>query len=438
MIKKRTISFIVGVSLLIVLVVGVSSAETQFKGVTITMAGLVCPQVEATKTLLPQFEKETGIKVIVDAMPYLTLREKQVMELTGRTGAYDLIMSDLIWIGEYSRFLLPLEDYIKKTPPEILDMNDYMPRLLDGLGMWKGTLYCLPYYPGVQILYYRKDLFTDPANKAAFKAKYGYDLAPPETWEQFRDVAEFFTRDYNGDGEIDFWGFASAYARGEHIVCDFLTRLWGFGGEFIDKNWKPVFNNDIGLKALRFYIDTIKYGPPGMTSYAHDETTTAMLEGKVAMIIQWTGYATQMQNPKESKVVGRIDYAVVPGKAPTLGGWGLGICKDSRHPDAAWEFLKWMTGKRMAKPYAMIGGGVVRYSTFHDPDVREKYPLYTADLSSYELVKMRPRIPEYPKISEVFALELSEAVAGRKSPEKALNDAAKQITEILRKAGYYR
>src|SRR5581483_8305135 len=41
---------------------------------------------------------------------------------------------------------------------------------------------------------YRKDLFEDPKEKADFKAKYKYDLAPPKTWPQLRDIAEFFTR----------------------------------------------------------------------------------------------------------------------------------------------------------------------------------------------------------------------------------------------------
>ena len=414
--------------------------KKSLKGATITAAMIAVPQVDATKQLLPQFEKETGIKVIIDAMPYLTLREKQVTELTSKSGAYDLIMMDLIWVGEYHRFLLPLDERVKATPPEVLDMEDFMPRLLHGYGIWEDRLYGLPYYPGVQMLYYRKDLFGDPSEKRTFKAKYGYELQPPKTWEQFRDIAEHFDdRDTNGDGKVDFWGFASAYVRGEHIVCDYLTRLWGFGGEFLDDNWKPAFNNSTGVKALEFYIDMVQFGPLGMTSYAHDETSTAMLEGSVAMIIQWTGYAVQMEDPAQSKIAGKVGYAVVPGDppSPTLGGWGLGICRESKNQDAAWEFLKWMTGKKMAKPYAMIDGGVVRYSVYEDPDVKSKYPFYDADSKSYDLVKMRPRIPEYPKISEVFALELSEAVSGKKSPEKALDSAAEQIIEILGSAGYY-
>ena len=41
---------------------------------------------------------------------------------------------------------------------------------------------------------YRKDWFEDPKEMEAFKAKYGYDLAVPETYAQMRDIAEFFYR----------------------------------------------------------------------------------------------------------------------------------------------------------------------------------------------------------------------------------------------------
>lgn len=430
---------------LIILVIGVlatgistavGAAKKPFAGVTITVSNLTGPSSDEIRRLTPRFEKLTGIKVIVDDLPYLTLREKQIIELTGKTGVYDLLGIDHIWFGEYSSFLLPLDNYIQRDKSAI-DYDDFMPSLAEAYGQWENKTYGFPFHPDVSALYYREDLFTDPANKAAFRAKYGYELAPPETWKQFRDVAEFFTRDYNGDGEIDFFGFASAYVRGEHIVCDYLDRLWGFGGEFLDENWRPVFNDDVGLRALEFYLDTIKYGPPGMTSYAHDETTTAFTEGKVAMVVQWTYFFPQFKDPTVSKIPERSGYAVLPGKRPVLGGWGMGISRDSKNPDAAWEFLKWITSKEIAKEW-MEGAVPARRSILESPEFIKKYPHFPAMKKGYAGAKMRPRIPEYPKISEIFALELSEAVAGRKTPEKALDDAANQITEILRKAGYYR
>lgn len=54
-------------------------------------------------------------------------------------------------------------------------------------------IYGLPWKPDVMVYYYRKDWLEDDANKAAFKEKYGYDLAPAKTWEQYQDIAEFFT-----------------------------------------------------------------------------------------------------------------------------------------------------------------------------------------------------------------------------------------------------
>ena len=64
----------------------------------------------------------------------------------------------------------------------------------------------MPVWTNSEILFYRTDLWEDATNMADFEAKYGYPLAPPTTWEQYRDMAEFFTRDTDGDGAIDLYG----------------------------------------------------------------------------------------------------------------------------------------------------------------------------------------------------------------------------------------
>ena len=61
--------------------------------------------------------------------------------------------------------------------------------------MWAGKTYGMPSNSAVMMMFYRKDLFEDPTEQAAFKEQYGYDLAVPQTWDQYRDTAEFFDRE---------------------------------------------------------------------------------------------------------------------------------------------------------------------------------------------------------------------------------------------------
>ncbi|GAG79722.1 unnamed protein product, partial [marine sediment metagenome] len=74
--------------------------------------------------------------------------------------------------------------------------------------------------------------------------------------------------------------------------------------------------------------------------------------GKAAMDLQWHNAAPTASDPSKSKIVGKFDFAVIPGKlqpdgsikrTPTFGGWSLEIPKDSKNKEAAWEFMVWAT-----------------------------------------------------------------------------------------------
>merc|ERR1711881_182788 len=77
---------------------------------------------------------------------------------------------------------------------------------------------------------YRKDLFENPAEQKSFQSKYGYALAPPKTYSQLRDVAEFFTRP-----EQNLYGIATYYSKGgDGITMGFQQVMWSFGGSYGD------------------------------------------------------------------------------------------------------------------------------------------------------------------------------------------------------------
>ena len=91
-------------------------------------------------------------------------------------------------IPTFAPGLVPIDSFF--TPAV---KSDYFPATLQE-AQYKGTYYGIPQWTNVEILYYRKDLFESTAEQSNFKAKYGYDLAPPGHLEQFTDAAEFFTR----------------------------------------------------------------------------------------------------------------------------------------------------------------------------------------------------------------------------------------------------
>ena len=103
----------------------------------------------------------------------------------------------------------------------------------------------------VSALYYQKSNYTDDAKKAAFKAKYGYDLAPPTTWKEVTDQAIFFANPPN------FYGTEFA-GKEEAINGRFYEMLVAEGGQYLDATGKPAFNSDAGVRALDWFVNLYK------------------------------------------------------------------------------------------------------------------------------------------------------------------------------------
>ena len=156
-----------------------------------TIAGFY---TDAMESLVADFEATHCIKVNIIGIDNSQLYDKQVIELVGKTGAYDVVNLEAMEKAEFAEngFLLPMDDFLKAHPEA--QYEDIAPIIQDLTTKYKGHIWGLPYYTYTAGWFGRCDLFEDPTEQAAFKEKYGYDLAIPTTWQQHRDIAEFFTR----------------------------------------------------------------------------------------------------------------------------------------------------------------------------------------------------------------------------------------------------
>ena len=418
----------------LVSVSSLAASNKPFAGTKLTMIAYASPAVDATKALLPEFEKETGIKVTISDVPYEQLHEKQILELTAGTGTYDVLMNDYLFVGEYAagKFILPLTKYMKdkRLNPSGFDPKDFIPKTLDAFGTWNGTVYALPYLTVVQLLFYRADLFDKEHVKV------------PVTWDEYIAACKHFTRDSNGDGKIDFWGHGSASRRGMDVFNEFGIWLWTFGGDILDKNMKPIFNSQSGVDSLKAYRELVEeYATPAATSNAGYEATMEFMQGQTAMLLFWTEVCAMVEDPGQSTVAGKVGYSAPPKKVesvPNFGGYGLCIAKNSKHPEAAYAFISWITSKKIQKKYTLLGGTPTRQSLLDDPELNQKFPYFAAAKKGLVTGKYFPRIPEYPELEEAISLEVHKAIMGQKDPKAALDDAAKRVYGILEKGGYYK
>lgn len=406
---------------------GVGHAET----VSILMEGV--PDTEFVQALVPEFEKETGIDVNIEVVNYAEMHTKLVPQLVAKTGSYSAIVVDFYWVGEFAKagWMQPLDDRIAA---DNFDTSVYIPKLMELVGKVDGTTYMLPFYNYAMGLLYRTDLLEDEANKTAFREKYGMELKVPETWDEYSKQVEFFTK----DGQ---YGVVNQGLRPDPIAMEWSNYLFAQGAEYTDDNWNSTFDGPEGQAALdRYKLNIEKYGPVGAASFSFDEAFNVFAQGQAYSYITYNFFRTAADDTSKSRVAGKAEITAVPGTAPGKsaslnGAWGWAIPKSSPNPDAAWTFLKWVESKDIAKKRALLGGAPTRNDVFDDPDVIAKIP-YMPELK--KLLTESHNFPTFtytPQFVEVLGRELSLAVAGEKTSEEALKQAAAEFDELAKKDG---
>ena len=306
-----------------------------------------------------------------------------------------------------------------------------------------GQFYGLPANQDAYGLMYRKDLFEDPKEKEAFKAKYGKELAVPQTYQEARDIAEFFTRPEQG-----LYGWGQMGGRD----YDFATTasnsfMWSFGGELYNPatmEVKGYLDSPASVDGVQAYVDMFKFGPPGSTNWGFDEVNTAIQQGRVAMAMQWFYFNGSNADPKVSKFADKIGFAVLPGaigrdrkfrRQFSVGGQGMGLNKYSKKLPETDQVHGVVLPARAAE--ALRGGLPNR------PEGRSGKP-GLAGLNSYNrqfataLTYLNDywHLPEYPVLLDELQQEISSAATGTKTVKQALSDAAEKNERTLERAGY--
>jgi multiple sugar transport system substrate-binding protein len=382
---------------------------------------------DALKQAAKDYEQQTGVRIQIAEFPYANLFEKELIDLTSRTGAYDLIMLDDPWFPKFASLqvltdLTPLLQKRGQTGPD----EDFVATSIALCREFQtGPLYALPYVGNSQLFFYRKDLFQK------------HNLKEPATWVDVlaaaKTISENETSGAPGGGKV--YGYVMRAAQGNAAVADFMPIFWAFGGAMFAPTSQPAVNSPEGIEALKFMIELGRYSPPGYASFNADEVGAHLLQGTAAMSINWPAWISPFSDPSRSKVIGKMEFgqlpaATNPGQAE-IGNWLIAIPRDARNAEAAMDFLLWATSREQMKLSAQRGNPPTRKSLFTDPELVAKFPSYPAQLRSLESSRPRPRTPLWNEIENAFGIYLSKANSGELSAEDAMNQANAEIKRIL-------
>lgn len=425
------------------------AAAKQYSGTTLNItweAGLQA--LDPLNFSGPMWEELTGIKINVVEIPINELFTKTLAEHRARTGAFDMLNVVPAWLPDLAEAgaLEPLDAFVDKHGYRA-ELDDIAPVYRDNQMKYKGVIYGLPDDGDVLINYYRKDLFADPTHKAAFKARFGYELAPPATWKQFSEVAQYFTEATGPD----FYGAANMRSPGL-IHFFYEERFRVEGGRFFDEaTMDATINGDVGVQVLQEMIDEHAWMPPGIETWGAVETLSAWLAGNVAMMGWWpppgrwsAGYGDFdiLSFVPATTVAGKVGYALPPGGTPQLAaGFSLAVSSDSKNKEAAYLFAQWLNSKeislqRVQLPFALRDP--FRTSHFESVEYQNLWPDARDYLATLQAGAETGLLDL--SIRNTFAYEdaLTRAITaafGGEDPQRALDGAAREWDRLTDRVG---
>lgn len=405
------------------------------------------------------WEQLTGIKIKFVPVEATDVYSKGMRMAATKDGSMNIVQLGMADTGDLAEagLLLDLSAYVAKYKP---DWNDPKWGYIGG----KTTTQMFNYYNGkpyavasdgdYQLFVIRKDLFGDPKEQAAFKQKYGYALAPPKTWDEQADMAEFFHRpDQNLLGATDLrnpgWGW-----------INFVHRYTSTGNPvayYWDNNMKPLINGPGGVKALTHMIKTTKYGSKDALSWGWPEQYQNWGDGGAAMTVAFDNITKFMKKggpfDKSGFDVGSKTHAI-PMPGWKVGGKlvrhtslymnasnGVNRFSPAKYHLASYLFLQWVASGPIYTWLTANPGGYqdpCKVACLTDPLVRESYTPRTVDVLRMTLPGAAPSITAMKGANQYIQaldINLQKALSGQASPKAALDAAAAAWEKTTNKAG---
>jgi multiple sugar transport system substrate-binding protein len=415
-------------------------AAAPYKGTTIRTIGEALPPLEAMDKMKSQFEERTGITVVIEMYEHSEAVNKVMLDLNSRRGRYDFILQPHRELGRFveNGHLAEISDFM--NDPNLRDPS-FKPEEVLYQGLWKeiswygGKAYGFPFTALTMYMWYRQDLLDDPKEREGFKAKYGYDLKPASTWQEYTDISEWFTRP-----DENFYGTAIQGKRHEALWYEWLNFLYSFGGDMMEVSSGSecgpiVVNSPQAIAATEYYKSLMAYSPPDTLNYFWDDVMALMQQERVYQMIMWNDatYAVA-EDASQSKVAGRMGFDIVPqgegGKTGQVEGWTYLIPAYAEDKEAAYLFIQWMMGYDQQLEQHMNGGATSRPDVYANPDVQKiSYSKASMDTNAVSIPK--PTIPESPQITDLLVRELSNYLVGKTSAKEALDASALEMNKLL-------
>lgn len=290
---------------------------------------------------------DKNIVVNLEVVPWNNFHDKLLTALSSGGGP-DLSVFSSSWLPELvgMESLVDVQPYIDQWD----GAADVYESMMKAAKSSYSTMYAYPQSSGVYYLYCRKDLFDQ------------YGVKIPETIDEFYDACRQMTRDTDGDGVTDLYGFAMRGARMGHIMWSSI--VYADGNEIIktfdEQSGAVTLNHKQLVQANQRYLDIYNNGwaPPTAPTDGANEIQQNFKSGVCAMLIHHLASAESISEIFGENVVAVPIPAGSAGRVVPMESILAGIYTNCEYPEAAADVIESMLSANQHDIFCQTHGSV--------------------------------------------------------------------------------
>lgn len=413
-----------------------SQLKGKYNGKTLHIIMINDPFLGAYTKMTDAFKALTGANVSIDSYAYDATYQKEVLAGDQKSGTYDIDVFDIPWTQKFVPYVDPLDSYIAKENPALIQYNDFFP-VMRQASSWSGKVVGFPFAPYFVLQHYNTKVYQT------------LGLKPATTIDQFIHNAQVSTKNAKAPS---VYGTAMNNQAGSAVGQAFFEYIYNFAGgkPFASmypgsakpySDMTPKFASTQGLQVVNMLKTLLPSEPPGALNIAWTNRQSYFNTARVAAVNQWDVTTPSASDPSQSTVANSYATAPFPHNSKLVtqvGGWTMGINKYGSQKSLAWDFIKWFTSSETSVQFALAGGFPARTLSLSDPRLVSKYPWYATlrQVIPTAFADCRPRIAQSFDIINTLGTYISKALSGTLTPKQAMLDADHDIGLSLRKAGY--
>lgn len=410
------------------LAAGSTSVLAQPKQITVCWAAW--DPANALVELSKDFTLKSGIQLKYEFVPWPSFAERMIKELNSKSKLCDVLIGDSQWLGSAATngHYVKLNEFFDKND---INIKDFSVATVEGYSTWpKSTAnyWAIPAMGDAVAWTYRKDWFARPDIKNEFKAKFGRDIAPPTTWVQLKETAQFF-QDREIDGKRVYGAALYTEQASEGITMGVTSAMYANGVQYVNPktpyDMRGFVNSKSAVEALQSYKELYDCcTPPGHSNAYMAENLDTYRSGQVAMQMNFMAFFPGIAKDPlvGGEKTGFFTNPQMSAAGATLGGQGMSVVKYSEKQDLALAYLKWFAQPAIQQKWWDLGGFSCHNAVLDQPGFVNSKPYAQVFLESMKIVQDFWQEPSYAALLQAMQTRVHDyVVVGRGTPQEAMD-----------------